>query len=475
MSFKLPGTSLERLEGEQFMSAAPEDLVLQVTLYYSDDLSSEQEGLFKKFYQDHSLEVLEEDASHTQVQASCKHLKEAFEVELNIYQLDDKAYLSYEGEISLPDFAEGLVFGVLGLDALAHITRARPHADATQEYLSAYLPDEVAAYYGFPDNVASSQCIAVIELGGGFLESDIEAFHALTDNSTYKKVAIVNVDKAVGDTSVTPDDVADVEVTLDIEIIVGIAHQAQVVVYYAQNTEQSFNNAILKAINDTTYKPSVISISWGGLEVNWTSQAMKIMDRSFSLAATKGITVTAASGDTGSSNGLSNGIPHVDFPASSPWVLACGGTTITGSVEVVWNNDSGASGGGISTTFPRPEYQYNTPAIKGPTGQLGRGVPDVAGLADPQRGYVIVIGGQELMVGGTSAVAPLWAALVAQVNQARGSNVGFINPKLYAHPELFKDVAHGNNGTYQAYRGWDACTGLGSPNGAAIYKYFLGH
>jgi kumamolisin len=147
---------------------------------------------------------------------------------------------------------------------------------------------------------------------------------------------------------------------------------------------------------------------------------------------------------------------------------------------VVWNegNHGGASGGGVSVKFPPPGYQSTVSMPKSPRGTAGRGVPDVAGNADPATGYRVVINQVWTTIGGTSAVAPLWAGLVALLNQhlaATGRpNLGLLNPTLYAHPEVFRDITTGNNdidGTlkkYSANRGWDPCTGLGSPIGSKL-------
>jgi kumamolisin len=180
--------------------------------------------------------------------------------------------------------------------------------------------------------------------------------------------------------------------------------------------------------------------------------------------------------DNGSSDGASG--LNVDFPASSPHVLACGGTSLqaaNGSIqsETVWNNgaNGGASGGGVSGFFPLPVWQQGLQATNG-KGQkaalANRGVPDVSGDADPQTGYVVRVDGQDTVIGGTSAVAPLWAGLIARINAARGSGVGFINPQLYADASCLHDVTSGNNGDYSASAGWDACSGLGSPDGKKI-------
>jgi kumamolisin len=187
-----------------------------------------------------------------------------------------------------------------------------------------------------------------------------------------------------------------------------------------------------------------------------------------------GVTVYCAAGDNGA-----NDFPpgpqqqpgnHVDFPASSPNVVGCGGTHISVSgnsitEEVVWNDPgNGATGGGVSTLFPKPAYQGS--GVQGTT----RGVPDVAGDASPLSGYSVRVDGQQAVIGGTSAVAPLWAGLTALLNQELGAPVGFINPRLYAlaGSDAFHDITQGNNNGFNAGPGWDACTGLGRPDGANL-------
>jgi len=178
-----------------------------------------------------------------------------------------------------------------------------------------------------------------------------------------------------------------------------------------------------------------------------------------------------AAGDNGSTDGGTGN--NVDFPASSPHVLACGGTKLTSSGtaitdEVVWNElaaNEGATGGGISNIFPMPTWQAGS-GIPKPTGSAGgRGVPDVAGNADPASGYVIRVDGQTLVIGGTSAVAPLWAGLIAVANQQNGKTAGLLQPQIYPAKAKsgFRDITAGNNGSFKAGPGWDACTGLGSP------------
>jgi kumamolisin len=191
-----------------------------------------------------------------------------------------------------------------------------------------------------------------------------------------------------------------------------------------------------------------------------------------------GITVCVASGDNGSSDGVAAGGDHVDFPASSPFALACGGTRLTAKgsgiqQEVVWNDGAqgGASGGGISTVFAAAAWQSGLSAVGtqgAETALTMRGVPDVAGNADPETGYQVRIDGTNTVIGGTSAVAPLWAALIARINQTSGKAAGYLNPQIYKSPQAFRDITQGNNGDFKAAAGWDACTGLGSPNGPTL-------
>ena len=265
---------------------------------------------------------------------------------------------------------------------------------------------------------------------------------------------------------------------LDIEVIGAVAPGVSIVVFFANTSDQGFLDAVSTAVHDSAHSPSVVSISWGGPEDSWTQQARAQMEQIFTEAAALGVTVTVAAGDSGSTDGVNDGKQHVDFPASAPHALACGGTSlrVQGTAitsEVVWNDGAGggAGGGGVSVEFALPNYQD---AAKVPdnvdTGQPGRGVPDVCGDADPDTGYTIEVDGASETIGGTSAVAPLWAGLTALVNEALGKPVGFFQPQLYASTAhgAFHDITQGNNGAYKAGPGWDACTGLGSPNGSLL-------
>jgi kumamolisin len=276
---------------------------------------------------------------------------------------------------------------------------------------------------------------------------------------------------------------------LDIEVAGALAPAATIAVYFAPNTDQGFLDAITTAVHDTTHAPTVISISWGGPEPQWTQQSLTAMDQAFQDAAALGATVTAAAGDNGSSDDPQNsgGPAQVDFPASSPHALGCGGTTLVGDLtsatitsEVVWNevaNSEGAGGGGISKAFPVPSWQS---AAASSSVLTGRGVPDVTGNADPVSGYQVVVSGRRQPIGGTSAVAPLWAGLIARLAQATGRKFGLLQPLFYpgATPGVeaagFHDITKGNNGAYSAGPGWDPASGLGSPDGAALLTRLSG-
>lgn len=406
----------------------------------------------------------------------------AFGVQLKHVSHANGTYRGRSGEILIPPELDGIVEAVLGLDnrpqAEAHFRlRSRigsPTANAAASV--SYTPVQVAQLYGFPAGAGQGECVALIELGGGYRPADLDTYFAGLGVSSPTVVA-VSVDQ--GKNAPTGDgNGPDGEVMLDIEVVGAIASQARIAVYFAPNTDAGFLDAITTAVHDTTNKPSVISISWGGSESSWTSQAMTAMDQAFQAAASMGITVCAASGDNGSSDGATDGGDHVDFPASSPFALACGGTNLQATQtsirsETVWNGGSngGATGGGVSSFFPLPTWQQGLSAQNSAGHAVPltmRGVPDVAGDADPESGYQVRVDGTDTVIGGTSAVAPLWAALVARINGITGKSAGLINPQLYANGAALRDIVTGNNGDFEAAPGWDACTGLGSPNGSSL-------
>jgi kumamolisin len=397
-------------------------------------------------------------------------LERAFAVKLGRYQLADGRgpFVSCDHAPLLPPEA----IAVLGLDRrpVARMHSRRPKAAP----LATYTPIQIGALYSFPGATdGSGQTVAVIELGGGFSTADLARY--FTGLGITRPPPVIAVGVAGG--SNQPGGAADDEVMLDIEVIGALAPGAAIVVYFAPNTDQGFYEAISQAAHDSTHHPSVMSISWGGPEDGWTTPSRNAMQTALEDAAALGVTVTVAAGDGGSSDGESDGEPHVDFPASSPFALGCGGTRLTTSggtiaSEVVWNDTSageGATGGGVSVVFPLPVWQQHSQVPQAPNGSAGRGVPDVAGNADPLTGYQVLVDGEPQVIGGTSAVAPLWAALIARCNQHLARPLGDVHAALYQIGErAFRDITQGNNGAYRAAAGWDACTGLGSPNGTAL-------
>jgi kumamolisin len=398
---------------------------------------------------------------------------------------DEVSHRHRTGELSVPAELDGIVTAVLGLDnrpqARAMFRMAHPQAVS-----DSFTPPQLGTIYAFPPGTdGSGQTIAIIELGGGFDQSDLDSYFGSLGIPT-PKVTAVGVDGAGNQAGQDPNG-ADGEVLLDIEVVGGLAPAADIVVYFAPNTDSGFVDAVSRAAHaDPT--PTTMSISWGASEDDWTAQARQAFDQALADAAALGVTVTVASGDDGSTDRASDGRSHVDFPAASPHALACGGTRLaadagTGEItdETVWNNGfgSGATGGGVSDTFPLPSWQQNVGVPKNGR-RAGRGVPDVAGDADPQTGYQVRVDGSDLVIGGTSAVAPLWAALIARLAQATGRRFGLIQPLLYANagsgavPAGFRDVTSGDNGAYQAGPGWDACTGLGVPDGTALLAALQG-
>jgi kumamolisin len=384
------------------------------------------------------------------------------------------------GGLQIPAALDGIVVAVLGLDdrpqARAQF-RVIPLAAAT----TSYTPPQLGKIYNFPDGTdGTGQTVAILELGGGYGQQDLDTYFKDLGIPT-PIITAVGVDGGANQPGQDPAG-ADGEVLLDVEVVGALAPKANIVVYFAPNTDAGFLDAIIAA-SHANPAPAAISISWGQSEDAWTGQARTAFDQAMADAAALGVTVTAAAGDNGSTDGAADSRDHADFPASSPHVLACGGTRLqanaaTGviSAETVWNDGpNSATGGGYSNVFPVPSWQSGVaghakhkPAPK----KAGRGVPDVSGVADPQTGYQVRVDGKDMVIGGTSAVAPLWAALIARLAQATGRRFGLIQPLLYQNGTQaasgFHDITTGSNGSYHAGTGWDPCTGLGSPDGRAL-------
>ena len=478
------------------------------------------------FAHEHGLTVVEASLPRRTVKLSGRiaDMSKAFGVKLQRYKAGSISYRGRTGSITIPSKLNGIIERVLGLDdrptVKTHYRRlseagakgasrgtsggkkGKGKGPAASAQPTSFTTQQLADIYNFPTGLTGTgQTIALIELndvdssgnptGAGYATSDLETYFEDLKISPMPTVTAVGVD---GGANVPGKDAdADGEVTLDIEVAGAIAPGANIAVYFGTNTDDGFVQVVSAAVHDDVRKPSIVSISWGQAEETATTQLLQGLDQILQEAAAMGVTVCVAAGDDGSADELQqnwDGKTHVDFPASNQYSLACGGTTLDSSstvgspVETVWNRGAkgGATGGGVSNFFPKPSYQANTNVPVPANKNGGRGVPDVAADADPYTGYTVVIGGQEQGIGGTSAVAPLYAGLIARINQSLtsngGSTVGFINPLLYAQTipaGVFHDVTQGNNdiyndlnGEFEAGPGWDPCTGLGSVDGTKL-------
>jgi kumamolisin len=434
------------------------------------------------FATEHGLQVRQASAGRRSVVLTgpAARMEAAFRTRLSRYRAPEGDYRGRSGHLHVPAAVAPAIEAVLGLDDRPQATpdcRAVAHGRVEKARHTSFTPPRIAELYDFPPNLdGSGQRIAVIELGGGFFRSKLQRYFEKL-GKPMPKITTVSVDGARNRPG--HDHTADGEVVLDIEVIGAIAPGAEQLVYFAPASDRGFLDAVTTALFDPR-APSILSISWGQAEDQWTEQGRRALDHAFRAAAALGVTICAASGDNGWRDGVAGRVAHVDYPASSPHVLACGGTHLEeihgGVAEVVWNDhDGNSTGGGVSSYYDVPSWQAKArvPVSVNDDGGPGRGVPDVAGNADPETGYLVGDGLTDHPFGGTSAVAPLWAALIAQLNQHLGSRAGFLNPLLYETLDrsVFNDVSRGTNGAYRARRlAWDACTGHGTPRGRALLE-----
>jgi kumamolisin len=476
----VPGSRRAALPGARRVADVDPSEIIEVTVVLRRDspdgsASSRDVGLIEWFADSFGLEAIavHRAARSVRLRGPVAAMNAAFGVRLGTFATDELSYRGRIGTIHLPAELTEVVVAVLGLDARpqawphfryprgAGPTGIEPRAD-----VRGWAPQQVAAHYRFPTGVdGTGQTVAIIELGGGFRTDDLDVYFTAA-GLPVPVVEAIGVDGATN----SPGEDADAEVMLDIEVAGVVAPGARFAVYFGPNTTDGFYDAIAAAVHDSVRTPSVISISWGLYESGWTAAALDAYEALFADAAAAGITVYAAAGDNGATDGSPDNSLQVDFPASAPSVLGCGGTRLSQTSEVVWNelaSRQGATGGGFSRHFPVPGYQAGLPAFSTGTA-TGRGVPDVAGNADPVTGYQVRVNGQDTVIGGTSAVSPLWAGLTALLNQLSGSRLGAPHATWYADPAGFTDVRTGGNGGYEAAAGWDPCTGLGTPDGAAL-------
>jgi len=461
------------------------------------------------------------------LKGTAANFSKAFQVKLNTHRLaNGESYRGREGKILIPAQLKDVVIGVFGLDdrPVVHsyvrrgaLAEEHPASTAgqfqTPGSINPFYGNQLAALYDFPAGTdGSGQTIGIVEIGGGFREADLDNYFKQAGVTNPPNVTVATVPGGASNSPApTNKALPDIEVLLDMEVAGSAAPGANFVMFFGKNgsTKQTML-AVQAAVHDATANPTILSLSWGGEEYDSSlgageqgvleKQYQDNMNDLFQTAGTLGMTVCVSSGDHGSACAPLNdpqipwdGHAHVSFPASSPYVLAVGGThiiSVSGTTvpEEAWHPDANdGTGGGISRYFPRPTYQEQdvSQAAVNPPGGLGRGVPDVSADAAQESGYIVIVDGKSYPgsgpnyppIGGTSASAPLWAALIARLNQALKTNLGFVNPLLYQLPSsssAIHDIIKGNNGDYKAGPGWDACTGLGTPDGQKLLDALSG-
>jgi kumamolisin len=397
-------------------------------------------------------------------------LIEIFDANVELYLDSNQHHFRHRaGPVKLPKDIAPFVRGVFGFHEWPHSLRLKPEPPGKTPPLSAH---DVATRYAFPkDADGTGQTIGILQLGGSFVLADFRACMEW-QHTKAADPEIVRVDDAA--THRDNQTGKDIELALDTQIVGALAPGAKLVIYDAPNNERGFLDAIRKAVLDDPYAPDVLSISFGWSERVWTPVALDLLADLAAAAALLGVTILCSSGDEGAHPDPQDKRLHSEAPASIPFVLACGATVIEpdSGNEIAWSNSTG----GFSRHFSTPAWQSTVANEAQRAGQdAGRGAPDVAAQQDP--GYPIVFDGVRHRALGTSAVAPMWAALVARENQHLGVRAGFFAPLLYGRAkgsEALRAITHGSNGAYKAHAGWNPCTGLGVPDAPALERALLG-
>jgi kumamolisin len=435
----------------------------------------------KTFAGDFGLTVDSVDATSRSVVLSgnAAQMESAFDVGLSNFQRGGQVFHAETSALSVPSGIAPSIVGVFGLNDQATSTSQARIADPKAAHSAGYTPLDVAKAYHFPSGDGAGEHIAVISLGGRY-DDTTQAQYLKSVGVAHVPFNVVNVDGGADDSRA---DGPTGENTLDAEVIGSLVPNADKTMYIAPNTDRGFLDAIATALHDKHHN-TAISISWGSAEQHYAPQDIRAFNELFKEAKAMGVNVFCAAGDNGSSDGIHDGNAYVDFPSSSPSVIANGGTKLltdaNGGIakETVWNElaqGAGATGGGISTLNPKPPTQSGLPI-------RGRGVPDIAGNADPVTGYRVLVPPGEgnskpafEIIGGTSAVAPLYAALAARLEENLGKPLGDFQKAIYDAPaSAFNDITSGNNGEYHAGPGWDAVTGRGSVDGTALLHALTG-
>ncbi|MGH7047328.1 MAG: S53 family peptidase [Stellaceae bacterium] len=457
----------------------------------------------EKFAADHHLVVTRDERASARLglAGTAANVSVAFGVKLLDYSHPELGeFHARTGPVALPAEVGDAITGVFGLNnhrVMHRRPRPRQKIDtrtAMAATRSWFIPTELAGIYNFPDADASGQCIGLLEFGGGVETSDVTAYFQKIGVAA-PTVEIVAVDGVATDPTADPDSTG--EVMLDIDVAGALAGGAKLAVYFSTFDEKGLVDILSAVINDDVNDPGVLSVSWGwdenqpfnGSNILWSPAVIDHVNQSLLAVAQLGVTVCVSTGDDGSEAQVKDGNAHINFPATSPYVLAVGGTTLHARkstngqlavTETVWNDGPGSgTGGGVSDLTPVPSWQEGrVPRSINAGNFAGRAIPDVAANADPATGYLVMSGGQPGIVGGTSASAPLWGSLITRINALLKGRVGNFNALLYGTigpGGVLRDITSGNNdtdglleGQFQAGAGWDACTGWGVPDGAKL-------
>jgi kumamolisin len=435
----------------------------------------------REFAKQHAIKVVDVDYRSRRIllRAALSEAEQAFETKLVHAHVDGVPCHRPTRRPKVPKSLTKIAHAVLGLDTRPPPPgRLRNHSGSNG--VGGFYPSQIARFYGISSpGRGAGQRIALIEPAGGYDRADIEAA-CKAMSIPVPRITDIGVGNGRNGFGLNRD--ADKEVALDLQVIAGVAPEAQISVYFTELSEPALVAGVSQALHGSATPPDVIIVTWGEPEGLWPTDARLALDAVLRDAIRLGTTVVATAGDDLATERMNDGKVHVNYPASSPYVLGCGGTRITLDAtqtsiieEIVWKEGTRGTGGGISEYYAVPSFQGDvTLPVSLNNGSKGRGVPDVAAAAAAVNGYRIVIGGSELIASGTSAVAPLWGAFIALINEQRGQTLGFANPHLYENQQCFRAITSGDNKDflsdlgYAAGEGWNACAGLGAPKGGAI-------
>ena len=448
-----------------------------------------------------NLTVLESglDIATVKVTGTAGDFNRLFGIVLETVTTDTRTYQTHYGNLVIPTEINHVVDLILGLDNSTKLgsyaildTDAHVLASIDPNLISNPTPVDLALAYQFPRAAGgdlvqgANTCVGIVELGGGWTTQNL--------TSTFGRIGQPNptvVDVSVDGGTNNPTQIgASGEVMLDIYCVGAVAPAAKIAMYFAPNSLQGFIDCITAATNDTVNNPSVLSISWGTTDTVWGNVGTQLFDAALQAAIVKGITTFAAAGDYGVQAISSATTYTVQYPATSPYLIAAGGTVVTINndytiaTEVAWGTAGGsyAGGGGVSGLYSVPTWQtgltsktYPTPSS--PVALTGRGIPDVSAMATGYTFYYGINNSSGTFLG-TSAVAPLLSGLMARLNSITATKIGSVNATWYAAKSTaFNDITvgdnHGGNTVgYVATAGWDAATGIGSPIGVNILALY---